>query len=192
MKKIFTWLLTFCLIFLSACNNASGGTSVPDVSENRVAELEAENEHLKSENAQLVQENATLKAKLEEKEKETVVQEDDVTVLLTNKSTSTDRLQQMYVDLVFSVTNNTDKEIKGVQGVAIFKDIFDVDIIKMNCDFTGKTIAPGATITVDDLSVDINQFMDDHLKLYNTAYDDLHFSYNVTAIVFTDGTTKTN
>lgn len=192
MKKIFAEILVLCLIFFPGCNNTSGGTSTPDVSENKVAELEAENERLKSENAQLKQENATLNARLETQEKETAVQEDDITVLLTGKSTSTDKFQQMYVDLVFSVTNNTDKEIKGVQGVATFKDIFDVDIIKVNCDFTGKSIAPGGTITVDDLSVDINQFMDDHLKLYNTAYDDLHFSYNTTAIVFTDGTTKTN
>jgi len=43
---------------------------------------------------------------------------------------------------------------------------------------------------VDDLYFDPNQFSDEDMKLYNTAYDDLNFEYAVKSIVFTDGTSK--
>ncbi len=42
----------------------------------------------------------------------------------------------------------------------------------------------------DDLSFEINEFIDEHMKLYTTAYEDLKSEYTVTQIVFTDGTVK--
>ena len=60
----------------------------------------------------------------------------------------------------------------------------------IGCAFTGETIAAGATITNDDLSFECNEFMDEHMKLYNEEYKDLKFTYVVKQIVFTDGTVK--
>ena len=70
-------------------------------------------------------------------------------------------------------------------------DIFGKEIVSMNCDFTGKTIPPGKSITVKNLTYEVNEFMDKDVKLYTTDYKDLKFSYKVKTIVFTDGTTKT-
>lgn len=193
MRRLLLLMLTICCILLSisACSNDSTCDIDLDSLESRIAELEAENEKLKKENLILNEENTSLNEKLNAQKQEVTVQDEDISVKLTGKSSATDRWDQPYVDFVFSVTNNTDKTIKGIQGSATFKDIFDIDIISMNCDFTGNSIDSGASITVDDLSFDCNQFMDDHMKLYTTAFDDLHFEYKVTAIVFTDGTTKT-
>ena len=59
------------------------------------------------------------------------------------------------------------------------------------CDFTGETIGANATVTNDDLSFECNQFMDDHMKVFNTDYKYLQFEYKVKTIVYTDGTVKT-
>jgi len=42
----------------------------------------------------------------------------------------------------------------------------------------------------NELGFDINQFMDDHVKVYTTDFEDLIFVYTVNKIIFTDGTMK--
>ena len=94
------------------------------------------------------------------------------------------------VEFVFGVYNNTSKDIKGVQGTLTIKDLFGVDIMSLGLDFTGQTIPANSSVVFDDLGFDINQFMDDHVKVYSTNLEDLQFEYEVTSIVYTDGTTE--
>ena len=94
-----------------------------------------------------------------------------------------------YVNFVFEVTNNSDKAIKGIEGSLRIDDLFGKEIMEMGCDFTGQTIAPGETYTEKKLSFECNEFVDSHMKLFNTAYDDLVFTYNIDSIVFADGST---
>lgn len=94
------------------------------------------------------------------------------------------------VEFSFDVFNNTDKDIKGVQGVLKIKDLFGVDIMSSTLDFTGQTIGANDSITVSGMGIEINQFMDSHVKVYNTDLTDLNFEYEVTSIVYTDGTTE--
>ena len=91
-------------------------------------------------------------------------------------------------EFVFEVYNNTSKDIKGVQGTLTIKDLFGVDIMSLGLDFTGQTIPANSSVVFDDLGFDINQFMDDHVKVYSTDLDDLNFEYEVTSIVYSDGT----
>jgi len=195
MKKRFTLIIfvIFILALVTACSQSSGDTGNLEEEINSLKEendnLKAENEELKTQNAELENKLNILEGKISEEEKQDIVQEEDVKVELTDKFTFEGDYSD-YVGFVFDVTNNTDKTIKGVQGLATFKDMFGTEIIKIGADFTGRTIEPSQTSTVDDLSVEINEFMDDHMKLYATAYDDLKFEYKVTAIVFTDGTSK--
>lgn len=86
--------------------------------------------------------------------------------------------------------NNSDKVIKGVQGNLSVCDLFDEEIMKMNCDFTGNSIQAGNSITVNDLGINVNEFMDSHIKFYTTDFSDLQFEYKVNAIVYSDGTTE--
>lgn len=94
------------------------------------------------------------------------------------------------VEFTFEVSNFTEKDIKGVQGILTIKDLFDVEIISLGLDFTGQTIAAGSSVVFSDLGFDINEFMEDHVKVYNTDFDNLKFAYEVTAIVYSDGTTE--
>lgn len=118
-----------------------------------------------------------------------------VKVYVADKSTTPRNTSQWifsnYVNMIFEVTNNSDKDIKGVQGVLTVYDLFGVEIISINCDFTGKTIKSGDTITVSDLRYECNDFIDSDMKLYNTNYSDLKWAYKVTSIVYTDGSTIT-
>ena len=77
-----------------------------------------------------------------------------------------------------------------MQGVLTIKDLFGVDIMSANLDFTGQTIGANSSVTFSGKGIDINQFMDEHVKVYNTDYGDLKFEYKVTAIVYSDGTTE--
>ncbi len=91
------------------------------------------------------------------------------------------------VELAFEVMNRTDKTIRGVQGNLTVCDLFGKEFLRINCDFTGKSIPAGDFITVNNLGIDINQFMDDHVKFYNTGFSDLNFQYKITNIVYDDG-----
>lgn len=93
-----------------------------------------------------------------------------------------------YATFVFELTNNGDKPIKGVQGILHIKDLFGSKIIDVGCDFTGHTIQPNETYVNNDLSLEINEFNSDQMKLYNEDYSDLNFEYEPTTVVFTDGT----
>ena len=94
------------------------------------------------------------------------------------------------VQFVIEVSNKSDKDIKGVSGVLTIKDLFGKDIISSTCDFTGQNIAVGSSATYSDLGMDINVFMDDHIKLYNENYSDLIFEYKVESIIYSNGETE--
>lgn len=206
------------LILMSLTLSACGNDALLAELESKVATLEAENAYLiaeksdleaknsaeasknteltkeinslKAQNTSLKNENDSLNSQMTAAKEEKTVQDDDVVVLLTSKSTKEGSYGSYYVTFKFSVSNNTDKPIKGVQGIATFKDIFGIEIMPLKVDFTGIKVEPGESIIVDDLYLDANQFMDDHVKLYGTKYDDIKFEYKVTAIVFSDGTSK--
>jgi hypothetical protein len=88
------------------------------------------------------------------------------------------------VEFQFQITNETDRDIKGIQGTLVIQDMFGVEIMSMGCDFTGQIIPAQDSIVVSDLGIDINQFMDDHIKLHAEVYENLIFEYLVTSIVY--------
>lgn len=96
-----------------------------------------------------------------------------------------------YVNNVFDITNNSDKAIKGIEGTLIVNDLFDKEIVKMGCDFTGQIIQPGATCRKTDLVYKCNEYSSNDMKYYNTDFSDLKFSYEISKIVYEDGTVIT-
>lgn len=92
-----------------------------------------------------------------------------------------------YAEFVFEVTNTSDKPIKGIEGVLTVYDLFGKEIEKFGCDFTGKTIAVGETVEYDNMSKEINDFIDEDVKIYLTDFSDMQFSYKITSVVYTDG-----
>lgn len=116
---------------------------------------------------------------------------DVVVVELTDKSIKYKDTENWvfsdYVLFTFKINNNSSKDIKGVSGVATFNDMFGKEIIKVNCDFTDGVAANSYAID-DSLSLEVNQFIDSHVKLMNTPYEDIIFSYDIKKIVYSDGT----
>lgn len=96
-----------------------------------------------------------------------------------------------YIVFTFEITNYGDKAIKGIEGIITFNDLFGKEIMEMSCDFSGQTIATGETFVDDDMYFECNPFMDDHMKLYNTDYSDVQAEYEITTIVYEDGTSVT-
>ncbi len=95
------------------------------------------------------------------------------------------------VEFTFTVENQSDKPVKGVEGILYIKDLFDKDILSINCDFTGQTIPVNESVTVEGLGMDINPFMEDHSKLYQEDFSDLKFEYEITNIVYDGEATET-
>ena len=195
IKKWAAILLVLVMCFgLVACANSTDSSLTGQVDKPSYEELESQLEAMTKERDSLKSELDTLKANIEEAEKETTVQDGDVTVLVTDKTVTPKNPDQWifsnYVNFVFSITNNTAKDIQGIQGELNISDLFGAEIMTVGCDFTGETIAARATITNDDLSFECNEFIDEHMKLYNEEYKDLKFTYVVKQIVFTDGTVK--
>lgn len=93
-----------------------------------------------------------------------------------------------FVELVCKIENKTDRDIKGVEGELTINDLFGKKIITLEWDVTGEDIPANGSITQKDYGLEINKFMDTHMQLYNTDYDDLQFEYKVISIVYTDGT----
>ena len=191
MKRLVALLLSMLiLVSLCSCTNSSNSSTDKPSYE----ELETQLETVTKERDSLKSELDALKADIEEAEKETTVQKGDVTVLVTDKTVTPKNSDQWifsnYVNFVFSITNNTEKDIQGIQGELHISDLFGAEILTVGCDFTGETIAAGATITNDDLSFECNEFISEHMKLFNEDYKDLKFNYIVKQIVFSDGTIK--
>ncbi|PNV63917.1 hypothetical protein C0033_00880 [Clostridium sp. chh4-2] len=204
MKIRYFILGGFISILLTGCGNSKDLQIQNESLAAQIKSLDAEKESINAEKESLVSLNESLSVELDSEKKradslqesinkieeETVLQEGDISVVVTDKSSTVGKYSQLYCPLIFDVTNHTDKDIQGIEGILTIKDLFGKEIISSECDFTGQTLSVGQTVTIDSLRFSVNQFMDDHMKLYNTDYKDLKFEYTVTQIVFTDGTVK--
>ena len=196
MKTFFAALFALSLCILpTACSSSSPAPEDAEDEKPNYEELETQLEAVASERDALQVQLDMIRAEQEAEEQAATVQEGDVTVLVTDKTVTPKNTSQWifsnYVNFVFSITNNTEKEIQGIQGKLEIDDLFGTEIMTIGCDFTGETIAPGATITNDSLSFECNDFASEDMKLFNEDYRDLKFNYIPTQIVFTDGTVKT-
>ena len=101
--------------------------------------------------------------------------------------------------IFFPISTSCEKEFDGLTIAAkemtsrtslvpglVVKDMFGEEFLRSNCDFTDNDIPSNSSITVTELYLDINQFMANHLKLFNTDYDDLVFEYEVKNVIFTN------
>jgi len=110
-------------------------------------------------------------------------------VLLNKSFHEADIYQGEYSDFItmkFEFTNKTNKGIKGVQGKAIFYDIFDNKIFQNTISYDGGI--PAGQVVDWDASLEFNQFMDDHQKLKNTDLENLKFEWTPEVIIYDDGT----
>ncbi|MBU4351355.1 hypothetical protein L6250_00955 [Candidatus Parcubacteria bacterium] len=121
------------------------------------------------------------------------VQPKKVSIEITNKGfheadfMSGDYQDQITMDLKF--TNETDKEIRGVEGVLTFYDIFDNKISATKVSYD-KGI-PANSSKVWKSGTDYNQFMNEDVKLKNTELKGLKYKWEVLTIIYADGSKET-
>lgn len=109
IKKWAAILLVLVMCFgLVACANSTDSSLTGQVDKPSYEELESQLEAMTKERDSLKSELDTLKANIEEAEKETTVQDGDVTVLVTDKTVTPKNPDQWifsnYVNFVFSIT----------------------------------------------------------------------------------------
>lgn len=95
-----------------------------------------------------------------------------------------------FIKLTVQATNNTPSSIRGVQGTLYVDDLFGENIMAIKWDLTGQTIYSGQTVTYSNYGLDVNEFKSEHMKFYNTDFQDLKFRYEITQIVYGDGTSE--
>jgi len=197
MRKSYISLVGLISIMLAGCGNSNDLMSQNETLKAQVESLSYEKESMSSAIESLSieldsekEKLKTLQASIEESKAEVEIRQEDVTVSVTDKNTSTGKYGQMYCTTVFEVTNNTEKDIQGVEGDLKINDLFGKEILTLGCDFTGKTIPSGEKVVFDDMTYDVNQFINIDMQYYNTDYKDLKFEYTVSQIVFTDGSVK--
>jgi hypothetical protein len=91
--------------------------------------------------------------------------------------------EQITMNLKF--TNETDKDIKGVEGTLTLYDIFDNKISSTSVGYD-KSI-PAHQNKVWESGIDYNQFIDEDVKLKNTELENLKYKWEVQTIIYADG-----
>lgn len=92
------------------------------------------------------------------------------------------------ITMTLKLTNGTDRDVRGVQGIVVFYDIFggQIDGARISYD---EGLAVGSS-TVWEAYLDYNPYIDEKVKLRNTALENLKFKWEVNAIVYADGSTE--
>lgn len=198
-KRLFILCLSFCLLFcLVGCKNTSIGSHQSDDEKTPTCSHQYDDGKTTIEPAYGKEGEVLYTCSKCNKTKKEIIPpiEEEAIITVTNKTKIPEDIHNgRYSDRVefsFSIENLTSKDIKGIEGILTINDLFDKKILSINCDFTGNIIPALGTITVSDLGIDINQFMDNHIKLYSIDYDDLKFEYAITKVVYAQDTPQTN
>lgn len=197
MKKIIlTLLIVSNIILITACNGKDVDSLQEsiDTLQQDIKSLQTELNTVKQERDKYKADYTKVQNELNEMVKDKEIQEGDVTVVVVDKVNLPQNIEEGRFSnrssFHFSITNNTNKDIKGIQGTLDIQDMFGKSIMEISCDLVGNTIKPEETIINKNLGLEINEFMNDHVKVYTTEYSDLKFIYNVNKIMFADGTLK--
>ncbi|MDD2753436.1 MAG: hypothetical protein PHT44_02420 [Candidatus Portnoybacteria bacterium] len=100
---------------------------------------------------------------------------------------SGDYEDQITMDLKF--INETDKEIRGVEGALTFYDIFDNKISVSKVSYDKGIPARGSKIWKS--GTDYNQFKEEDVELKDTELKDLKYKWSVSTIIYVDGAKET-
>ena len=110
-----------------------------------------------------------------------------LSVAVLSKSNDSGEYDQRFVTFEIAFENKSDKDIAGVKGNLKIMDMFGDKVLNINWGFDQGVTAHNTTVEKGS-GVKINKFMDDHMKLWNSDYEKLKFQFEVSKIVFKDGT----
>lgn len=110
-----------------------------------------------------------------------------LTTTLISKKDEMGEYGKRFVNLDMAYENKSDRGIQGVKGVLRITDIFGDKIMNITWSYD-KGIQAKKRVLETGSGIDINQFMSEHMKLWNTDFDKLKSSFEVETIIFEDGT----
>lgn len=130
------------------------------------------------------------KREKEEAEKEELANAETLNVYNKNlipKDTSAWRFND-FVELKMNCKNNTDKDIVALKGNIKVTDLFGNAILDISLLYDKGTIPTKVEVDINDIGLEMNPFMDEHIKLRDTEFSKLKFSFEITSVAFADGT----
>lgn len=98
------------------------------------------------------------------------------------------RMEGVFWDCTYTATK-LKKPARSFKGVLVFCDLFDEIKARINCT-VDKLIKPGGTVTAKGVGVRYNQFRDMDRWLRSTPVRNMRVRFEVTHILYTDGTTE--
>lgn len=130
----------------------------------------------------------------EEPVEEKVALEGPVTITVTSIhpfiATPQNRMIGSGIQLMLDLDNNTGKEIKGIEGNLIFRNMFGDELAEKECDLMMSDARTGERGLWYLLHFDINDFSSSETTILYTEFRDLNFEYSLSSILFEDGTQK--
>jgi hypothetical protein len=116
---------------------------------------------------------------------------------IAEEKVSLDKLTKGFNDnyispqITFNLTfaNNTDKDIRGFEGIVTFFDVFDNEIEALRLSYD-QGLQARYEVTLEK-AVDYNQFRDASIKLKEIEEKNLKYKWKVTTILYDDGTKET-
>jgi len=109
-----------------------------------------------------------------------------ITVALVGKKNSHGEYGRRFISLEIAYENKSGKDIQGVKGVLRLNDIFGDKIINIRWSYDDGV--PANTTRVERNSgIDVNQFKDDHMKLWNSDMEKIRATFEVQTIIYKDG-----
>ena len=92
-----------------------------------------------------------------------------------------------FVELKMNCKNNTDKDIIAVKGIIHITDLFGNGIINISLLYDTGTISAKSEVDIKDIGLEVNQFMEEHIKLRDTEFEKLKFTFETESVAFADG-----
>jgi hypothetical protein len=110
-----------------------------------------------------------------------------LSVALVSKINEVHKDEKNYVVLELSYENKTDKDIRDVEGVLKFSDMYGQSVADISRSYQGRIPAKG-TVVEHDVEVVVNKSVEPLETLWETDFDRLKLAFEANVIIFSDGT----
>ena len=109
-----------------------------------------------------------------------------LSVVVVAKRNSTGDYNQRWVVFDIAFQNKGSKDIAGAKTTMRVADMFGDKIFNLGWSFD-QGVDAGKTSVERGSGLKVNQFMDDHMKIWNSDLDKLKITFDIHKIIFKDG-----
>lgn len=155
-----------------------------------IENLKKENDLLKSELKEAIDERDKLIEEIEGSKAVPSGKEEEVLVEVVDKINKPKDVDNWILDdrvnFHISISNNSKKDIREIQGVLDIKNTSGVSILRTELELSGEIIKVGETFINKDTFIKINEYKNQDLRLYRAEHDDLRYTYKINKIIYTE------